>query len=313
MPTIDAIVPIYGHWEMVQRCLARLVAQETATRVIVVDDCSPDDTAERVAASFPQVELVRMQVNSGFAAACNAGFAAGTGDIVVLVNSDVESAPAMTGCLARAFEDPAIGSAAPVILQPDGRLDALGICADPTLAGFVRFHGASQEAVGRSAPTLLGPYGAVAAYRRATIPNGLLFDENIFMYGEELDLALRLRAAGHSSRVVQDARAVHLGGATTGKGSARQRYLAGYGRGYLLGKYRVLHTKWAVRAVLTETIVVSLRLLASRDTSALRGRIDGFRSGRIVPAATAPVLGLETRIGFLRSLRMRSDAYWARF
>lgn len=313
--SIDVIVPVHGNWPVVERCLTSLVGPVASVhyRVIVVDDRSPDDTADRVEAAFPDVDLLRMSTNVGFAAACNAGFAHGSGDVVVLVNSDVEVGPGMLGALAGAFGDPTVASAGPVITRPDGRLDAVGICADPTLAGFVRYHGASPSAASHSGPALLGPYGAVAAYRRSAMPSETLFDEGIFMYGEELDLALRLRAAGYATRTVLDAHAVHLGGATTGKGSSRQRYLAGFGRGYLLGKYRVLRSRQALRAIATEAIVIGLRVARDRESSALRGRVDGFRAGRRAPAAVVPVVGLEPRIGFLRSLRMRSEGYWSRY
>lgn len=311
-PSVDVVVPVYGHWEMVQRCIAGLLAQTMRPRIIVVDDCSPDDTADRVAERFPEVELVRQPTNTGFAAACNAGFAAGSGDVVVLVNSDVEADPDLVTSLVGAFSAPDVASASPVIRRPDGRLDAVGICADPTLAGFVRYHGASAAAAGNPSPALLGPYGAVAAYRRSAV-GPRLFDEGIFMYGEELDLALRLRADGYRSVVVQGGGAMHLGGATTGRGSSRQIYLAGYGRGYLLGKYRVLRSRYGLRAVVTEATVVLLRLVRTRDTAALRGRVAGYRSGRAAPATSAPTVGLEPRIGFFRSLRMRSDSYWSRY
>jgi N-acetylglucosaminyl-diphospho-decaprenol L-rhamnosyltransferase len=311
--TVDAIVPVYGHWPMVERCIAGLLAQRTAPHVIVVDDCSPDDVADRVAARFPEVELIRQPVNTGFAAACNAGFAAGSGDVVVLVNSDVEADPGLVEALLPAFDAEDVASASPVIVQPDGRLDAVGITADPTLAGFVRYHGASTEAVRRSGPRLLGPYGAVAAYRRSAMPGGTLFDEGIFMYGEELDLALRLSAAGHRSVVMPTALATHLGGATTGKGSSRQLYLAGYGRGYILGKYRVLRSRQAARALVTELIVVAQRLVRTGDPAALKGRIEGFLAGSRRPATTPPTVGLEHRIGFVESLRMRSARYWSRY
>lgn len=311
--SVDVVVPVYGHWEMVERCIRSLIAQSRPTTVIVVDDRSPDDTADRVAEQFPGVTLVRQATNTGFAAACNAGFARGSGEVVILVNSDVEADPQMVEHLLTGFERDDVASVSPVICRPDGRLDAVGICADPTLAGFVRYHGASKRAIANPGPAVLGPYGAVAAYRRAALAGADLFDEGIFMYGEELDLALRLRASGHDSVIMPDARATHLGGATTGKGSSRQIYLAGFGRGYLLGKYRILRTRYAVRAVATEVIVVALRLARTRDPAVLSGRVRGFLAGRKVPASPVPVLGIERRIGFLRSLRMRSASYWARY
>jgi GT2 family glycosyltransferase len=133
------------------------------------------------------------------------------------------------------------------------------------------------------------------------------------MYGEELDLAIRLRSAGWNSVLIGASRATHLGGASTGYGSPRQLYLAGFGRGYIVGKYRLLRSRHALRVIATEAIVVGLRLIRSRDTAALRGRLAGYRSGRRQPKAIRPAVGLERRIGFVASLRMRSRRYWSRY
>ncbi|MFC3397199.1 glycosyltransferase family 2 protein [Microbacterium amylolyticum] len=72
-PRVDAIVPVYGGWEHVEPCVRALVAQTVPVRVIIVDDCGPDDTADRIATAFPDLTLIRNEVNRGFAATCNRG------------------------------------------------------------------------------------------------------------------------------------------------------------------------------------------------------------------------------------------------
>lgn len=307
---IDVLVPVYGNWPAVRSCLMHLLEQSAAAHVVVVDDCSPDDTADRIEAEFPGIDLLRLPKNVGFAKACNRGFDATVGDVVVLLNSDVDLAPESLSHLANAFDDPSVASASPVITRPDGQIDAVGLCADVTLAGFVRFHGAPPQAAASNTPIVLGPYGAVAAYRRSSIDTASLFDPNIFMYGEELDLALRLRRSGWTSVVVQESRAQHEGGATTGRGSAKQRRLAGFGRGYLLRKYGVLHSRFGPRALFVELFVCAYRLFASRDLAAIRGRIDGWHAARGVERLSAPTLGVDRTISTLDSLRMRSGQFW---
>ena len=304
--TVDVVVPIYGNWKDTRTCLLALREQDYPHTVFVVDDASPDDTADRVRAEFPEVTLVVHETNRGFATACNSGIAAGTGDIVILVNNDVEAEPGMLAALTAAFDDPALGSATPLLFRPDGSVDGFGICADVTVAGFVRGAGMSEAALGAaSLPALLGPYGAVAAYRRTALDQVGLLDEGIFMYGEELDLALRLSLGGWGCVAVTASRGVHLGGATAGRGSARQRQRAGFGRGYLLRAYGILRTRHALRAILTEVIVSGGDLVLNRDFAAIRGRREGWRAGAAATPRAAAVPDLDPSIGFVDSLRMR--------
>jgi GT2 family glycosyltransferase len=305
--TVDVIVPVYGKWELTRSCLEHLRRQTVPHTVIVVDDAGPDDTVARLREDYPEVTLVALDRNRGFAGACNAGIRAGSADVVILVNNDVDAEPELVARLAGAFDDDRVGSACPLLLKPDGRVDAYGICADPTMAGFVRFNGATvAEALSAHPSTrLLGPYGAVAAYRRSALDEVGLLDEGIVMYGEELDLALRLSAAGWRSVLVPEARGTHLGGATSGRGSAAQRRKAGFGRGYLLRAYGVLRGRYGIRAVVTETIVCAGDLLLSRDLASTAGRLAGWRAGRGSFRRSARVPGIDRRIGFLDSLRLR--------
>lgn len=312
LPSIDVVVPVHGKWAVTESCLRHLARQTVPHRVVVVDDLSPDDTLDRLR-EHPEVHVVAMERNVGFGRACNAGIRAGTGDVVVLVNNDVDAEPDMLEALVAPFVvDASLGSAAPMLLRPDGRVDAFGICADPTLAGFVREQGVDPADAQTDEPRILGPYGAVAAYRREALDAVGLFDDGIFMYGEELDLALRLSGAGWGSVGVPEARGVHLGGATAGRGSARQRELGGFGRGYLLRAYRVLRTRWAVRAVVTEVAVCLGDLLLSRDLAATRGRLAGWRAGRSAGPRPRRIEGVDPGIGFWRSIGLRRGDYAAR-
>lgn len=307
--TIDVVVPVHGNWAVTAGCLESLRQQSVPHRVVVVDDASPDDTLERLRVGYPEVDVVALEKNSGFASACNRGIESGTAEIVVLVNNDVVADPFLLERLAAALvAHPGAGSAVPLLTRPDGRVDSFGICADPTFAGFVRFVGARvEDAVTASGTRLLGPYGAVAAFRRTALDDAGLLDEAIFMYGEELDLALRLSARGWPSVAVPDARGVHIGGATAGRASTRQRARAGFGRGYLLRAFGVLRGRHALRALLTEAIVCAGDAVLSRDLASTRGRLQGWRAGAHAQRRPRQVPGIDRSIGFVRSLRLRVD------
>lgn len=310
--TIDAVVPVYGGWEHVEPCIRALLAQTRSVNVIVVDDCGPDDTADRVAEAFPEVTLIRNPTNRGFAATCNRGIAAGTGEIVVLVNSDVVAEPDLMASIADALDaaGPTVASVCPLLMGTDGSIDSQGITADATCAGFVRYHGAPLERQSPADPPVLGPYGAVAAYRRRALDEVGVLDEGIFMYGEELDLALRLRAGGYGTVALDRPGGVHIGGASAGEGTPRQIRLAGFGRGYLLRAWGVLRTRRAIPALAIEALVCLRRLVLQRDPSALVGRIQGWKAARGVERPQIPRDGIDATIGFRQAIRMRTSDYW---
>src|SRR4051794_3843179 len=294
--SIDVVVPVRGGYELTASCLEHLRAQTVAHRVIVVDDASPDDTADRLELGFAEVTLLRQPQNRGFAVACNRGIAEGDGDVVVLLNNDVDAAPDFLERLTAPLRDDArLGSVAPLLVRPGGRaIDSLGLTADRTAAGFARLQGAPVAAALAPGPPLLGPSGGAAAYRRSALEAAGALDALIFMYSEDLDLALRLRAAGWGAAAAPDAIAVHHGSATIGRRSAWQRRTAGWSRGYLLRRYGILRGRAAARALATELVVVAGDAVISRDLAALRGRVAGWRAARGAPRRALPAAGIAT-------------------
>lgn len=307
MPTeIDVIIPTYGGWELTSSCLRHLARQTVAHGVTVVDNASPDGTPALIREHFPEVQVIALRENSGFASACNVGIRGSRAEIVVLLNNDVDADPRMLERMAAPFaSDERLGSVTPLLLRPDGLIDSVGLCADPTLAGFPRHQGCREEHAEQTRPLLLGPSGAAAAFRRAALDDVGLLDDAIFMYQEDLDLALRLRAVGWRARSATDARGVHLGSASAGRRSAWQRRQAGFSRGYLLRTYGVLRSRRAPRAIVTEMVASLGDLALARDTASCGGRWSGWRAARSAERRRTPVEGIDTSIGFTESLRLR--------
>jgi GT2 family glycosyltransferase len=305
--TIDVVVPTFNRWELTEACLEVLAAQTVEHRVIVSDDGSSDGTAARVREAFPDATVVESERNSGFAAACNRGVAAGAGTFVVLLNNDVQPRPDFLERLVAPLErDERVGSVAALLVQPDERtIDSVGLAADATFAGFPRLAGRPVAEAASKRPALAGPSGGAAAYRRTAWEDVDGLDEAIFFYLEDLDVALRLRAAGWKAAAVPEAVAVHLGSATAGARSAPMRFHSGFSRAYLLRRYGVMRTRFGPRAAATETLVALADLALSRDAAAARGRIAGWRAAAELPQAGPPRNAVERRIGFMGSLRLR--------
>lgn len=306
--SIDVVVPTYNGWELTRTCLEHLQLQTAQHSVIVVDNASTDGTPERVRRSFSHVQVIVRAANDGFAVACNAGARAGGGDVIVLLNNDVECRPDfLERLVAPLRENEHIGSVAAVLVKPDRTIiDSVGLTADRTLSGFPRLWGHAVADVGFASPVLAGPAGAAGAFRRVAWEQAEGLDEHVFMYGEDLDLALRLRAAGWQTAVARDAVAVHLGSASIRHRSQLQRYHGGFARGYFLRRYGVLKSRAAARTVVTEAIVVLGDALVSRDCAAARGRIAGWRSAAgLARRTTPPREATDPELTLAESLRLR--------
>jgi len=305
------VIPTSGRYDLTGECLAHLARQTHPHRVIVSDNGGSRETAERLGLEWPAVRLIRSEESLSFAAACNRGASAGDGDVVVLLNNDVFCRPDwLEQLLTPLDEDPRLGSVASLLLQPgEQTIDSVGLSADSTLAGFPRLAGLPVALALDEEPRLAGPAGASGAYRRIAWAQAGGLDEAIFAYSEDLDLALRLRAAGWGAATAPAAVGVHLGSATHGHRTARQRRHAGYARGYLLRRYGILRSRQAPRAIVTEGVVVLGDAILSRDLAAVSGRVAGWRSARRLSARRAPAEALDPAIGLRRSLALRRGIY----
>jgi GT2 family glycosyltransferase len=306
----DVVVVTWRGRDVLASCLEHLAAQTEPHRVIVVDNASRDGTAELVRERFPDATYVELPENRGFGAAVNAGVAAGDGDAVVLVNNDVDVDPGfLAALLAPLRADVHIGMVAGMTLMPGReRVDAFGIELDAGLSAYNRVRHAPLADSGAAAGVLAGPSGGAAAYRRAAFEQVAGFDETLVAYGEDVDLALRLRAAGWRAAQAPDARGVHLGGATIGVDSPRQRRLGGFARGFLLRRWGVLRSRAAPRALLVDALVVGWGLARHRTLAPLRARVAGWRAAgrgsRALPAdAIDRSIGVVESIRRLRSMR----------
>jgi GT2 family glycosyltransferase len=308
------VIPASGRYELTANCLSHLARQTRPHTVIVSDNGGGSEAAEQIDREWPAVRLTRSEERLSFAVACNRGANLGDGEVLVLLNNDVYCRPDWLARLVAPLEaGPETGSAACLLVRPGEQLiDSVGLCADRTLAGFPRLAGLPVARAGDVRPRLTGPAGAAGAYRRSAWDQVGGLDEAIFAYSEDLDLALRLRAAGWRASVVPEAAGMHLGSATHGHRTAWQRRHAGFARGYMLRRYGVLRSRHAMRALTTEAVAVVGDAVFSRDLAALSGRLAGWRSASGVPRRAAPADALDPDIGIRDSLALRMKTFGRR-
>jgi GT2 family glycosyltransferase len=164
--------------------------------------------------------------------------------------------------------------------------------------GFDHLHG-EPLAAAAGAPDPLGPTGGAALYRREALAAVGGFDERIFLYYEDLDLALRLAARGGRCRLAGEARALHAYSASLGAASGAKYAWTGWSRGYMVRRYGVMRDpRLALRALACEAAICGGQLLRDRTSEGLKGRVRGYRAGgglerRAVGAA--PLLDISAR------------------
>jgi N-acetylglucosaminyl-diphospho-decaprenol L-rhamnosyltransferase len=326
---LSVVVVTYQSAESLPALLDALAPQlAEGDEVIVVDNASRDGTAA-IAAAHPAVgRVVEPGGNVGFAAGCNAGAREATGDAVLLLNPDAVPEPGFLEALRRPPQewDAWMGL---VLLADGGQVNTAG--GEVHYLGFA-WAGRYGRPAGEipAAPHEVGFLsGACMAVRRGAWERLGGFPVSFFMYGEDVDLSLRLRLAGHRFGLVPGARCRHDyafdKGDTKWRLLERNRWLLvlrTYPRPLLL---RVLPlmllaepallvlaiaSGWG-RAKLRSwlgVLAASSRVRAERDEVQRSVRV-GVRSfaAALTPALDSPFLGAAGRS---RVLRILLAAYW---
>ena len=273
-------IPNLNGAQRLKPALRALREQSRPADVVLIDNGSDDDSVEMTRAEFPEVKVLEMGQNLGFGRAINRAVAALPGDPIILLNNDAVAEPRFVEALIEASDQEA-GMVAGVLLQErsPGSIDSAGILADSTLMSVDYLQGEPVAALaGAAAP--LGPTGAAALYGRSAFEAVGGFDERIFLYFEDLDLALRLVAAGASCRLAAEARAVHAYSATLGANSGGKFAHTGWSRAYLLRRYGVMRSPGlALRALTCEGAICGGQLLLHRTGRGIAGRLRGWRAG----------------------------------
>ena len=252
-PSVDAVVVSFGTRDLLRACLRSLRASVyPVRRVYVVDNGSRDGSPEMVRTEFPEVELLRMPGNVGFARANNAAFARSDADALLLLNPDARLAPGALGALTAELDaDETIGVAGPVLVGWDGGVQYEGGRRDPSVLGEF---GNITHLNARLPRSVLGRYlmnewdhrssrdvqvvsGACMLLRRSAL-DGRLFRSDFYMYGEDVELCQRLRDAGWRVRYVATAEVLHKGAASSRRARTRMRVAGVLSMAQLLSRRR---------------------------------------------------------------------------
>ena len=229
---LSVVIPSYNTRELMEQALRTVdeASEGLRVQVIVVDNASRDGSQEMVEAGFPHVELIRNDRNLGFGGANNIAFERVKGRHVLLLNSDtIVGADTLRSLVEFMDEHPEAGAAGCRILNPDGSLQLDCRRGFPTpSAAFYKLTGLSRlfprsRRFARYNLTYLDPEetsevdalsGSCMIVRGRVLEEVGGFDEDYFMYGEDLDWCFRMGQAGWKIYYVPATQIIHFGGAS---------------------------------------------------------------------------------------------------
>jgi len=288
-PLVYAVTLAWNRCDDTMACVASLL-QSTyqPLRVIVCDNGSTDGTPQALRAAFPQIEVLELGRNLGFAAGANAGLRqalAARADHILLINNDTTVAPSMVERLVAATA-PGVGIVAPMIYYaaaPDTIWSAGGLRSRWTLEQLHDLRGRHDVGGWPKAQARDFVPGCAMLLSRTVLETVGLFDERFFMYYEDSDLCLRVRRADYRILLAPAAQMWHkVAISSGGTDSPAERYAMARSSVLFFRKH-VHGWQWMIVGPfrLGSAIKTTVRLLWLRRLTATaaywRGLFDGWR------------------------------------
>ena len=281
-PPASIIIPNWNGAHHLPTCLDSLRRQSYPSfEVIVVDNGSSDGSLELLGRDYPEMRVVTLPENRGFAGGVNAGIREAQGEIIAVFNNDAEAdsrwLEKLAGALARY---PEAGMATPKVLLFDRR-EVINTAGDfYGVDGVPGNRGVWQRDEGQFdlEEYVFGAAGVAAAYRRAMLDEVGLFDEEFFSFCEDVDLAWRAQLAGWKCVYVPTAVVYHKLSATGGGKIAS--YYCGRNFIYVIAKdYPTSLLKKHWRRIVGAQFDIAWKALKAWRGEAARARLRGQLAG----------------------------------
>ncbi len=270
---VGIVVLSWNSREFIGACLAGLRRHEPRSPVYVVDNGSSDGSPEILATAHPEVTLIKLPANHGFAGGSNVGAARALADgcdAVALVNNDtVIDEPFIDACARVLDEHPEIGIVGPVIVDAENpaAVQCRGGRIGPWTLDFAYLGSGERYERRDRYDTVDYVLGAAMIVRREVLEATGGLDAEFFpAYVEEADLCFRAGRLGHRSAVYHGARVRHVGAKSGGTPEASFRR-------FTVNRLRFGLKHLSAPQLLVATQVIALRVVAHalRRSSEPRG------------------------------------------
>ena len=282
MPLLSVIIPHYNAAQYLPTCFQALRAQSYPhLEIILVDNGSGDESVALTRRDYPEVKIIELGQNLGLTGAINRGIAQAHGEIIAPLNNDTEVASGWAEALVETLNRyPDAGIVASKMLLFDRR-DILHSAGDGFgTDGIPINRGVWQKDEGQfdRDSYIFGGCGGAVAYRRAMLAEIGLFDEELFMYLEDVDLNWRAQLAGYRAVFAPEAVVYHRLSATGGGVIAS--YYTGRNTIWVLAKDlpgAIFRRYW--RAIVAAQLRIALEALRAWRGEAARARLRGQLAG----------------------------------
>ena len=212
------VIPNYNGIQYLEACLDSLLADDYQGQLLVVDNASTDGSYELLE-KYPTVNVIRLDYNTGFCGAVNAGIRAAETEYVILLNNDVEVEKGFVLELEKAMDDNPkafSGNAQMRMLKNPEYMDNAGdyYCA----LGWAYDYGKGKKAAPKyqKPRRIFASCAGAAIYRKEIFDQIGLFDEKHFAYLEDIDIGYRARIYGYENIYVPNAIVYHAGSGASG-------------------------------------------------------------------------------------------------
>jgi len=289
---LSVLIVTYKSRDEIRACLDSIPRQLLGrpVEVIVVENASGDGIGQLVRVEFPWVIYLEPDQNLGFGKANNLAYERAVGEFVLFLNPDtISNEPAYRHCVERLQREPHIGIISPKLVLLDGEMDLACRRSIPTVwDGFCRALGLaatfpkSRWFAGYNLTYLpddetyeVGSVnGAFMMCPRRALQRVGVFDEQFFMYGDDLDLNFRFKQAGY--RVVYDGQTqiIHIKGASSSKEADKMAKAVFSATKQFYLKHFNPHRSWLV------TLKYAALFRAWETLASLKARLKGHRRAR---------------------------------
>ena len=235
-PIVSVVIPHYGGKDIISECLISLEkCIYPNLEIIVVDNDSPDDSAQYIKTNFPEINLIQSKYNRGFAGGCNFGAQHAKGEYLLILNNDTTHKSDWINHLVHRIESSTSISAVQPKIKNDkerNHFDYAGACGgymDKYCFPFARgriFNTVEKDTGQYDEACKIFWASGTAFLTRKNIYDQLGgFDETLFAHMEEIDYHWKCHLIGHEVWVEPSSVIYHKGALTLPTSSPKKTYL----------------------------------------------------------------------------------------